>query len=382
MSNLRQACPSCGRPLELPAEATGKRAKCPACEATFVVGQSAPTVSNPYTAASGTAASTPPPARPHPASPSPASASPASASPASASPAAPNAASPPVNPYQPTQSAMATSTLAGYTIVDRSIEEIVSPTLAIFQARWQPVILSALIVLAVSIAGLAVPFGVLFALAGMANGGGGVAAGMSILGMLLLFPVLLLLSAYIMVGWSRVMLAVVRDEPSPLSQMMPPLRLVGRFLIGGLIILAGFVALMVFVGLFGWAAQAMGGGEVAFLVVNLLGTVLGTAGGFAIQFLMWPWIYVVCDDRVGSIDSLRVGFAIAMQNKVTTLLLVLCSIVLSIIGTLLCYVGQLVTIPATMLLFAVGYLLISNQPINDPRDVPSHGIAPPPQPTT
>ncbi|MGI9470367.1 MAG: hypothetical protein ACR2NZ_02465, partial [Rubripirellula sp.] len=42
MSTLRQLCPSCNRMLELPSDANGRLAMCPACESTFIVGESSP----------------------------------------------------------------------------------------------------------------------------------------------------------------------------------------------------------------------------------------------------------------------------------------------------------------------------------------------------
>jgi hypothetical protein len=48
-------------------------------------------------------------------------------------------------------------------------------------------------------------------------------------------------------------------------------------------------------------------------------------------------------------------------------LLLVVTIVLSIAGTMFCYVGHLITTPLTMLLLAVAYLLMTNQQVSDPR---------------
>ncbi|MGI9443189.1 MAG: hypothetical protein ACR2N1_12025, partial [Rubripirellula sp.] len=39
MKDFRQLCPACKQTLELPISASGKRAQCPACEATFIAGE-------------------------------------------------------------------------------------------------------------------------------------------------------------------------------------------------------------------------------------------------------------------------------------------------------------------------------------------------------
>ena len=57
-----------------------------------------------------------------------------------------------------------------------------------------------------------------------------------------------------------------------------------------------------------------------------------------------------------------------MHNKLTSLLLVVIAFVLSTAGTSACYVGLIITQPLTNLMFAVAYLLMTNQVISTGRE--------------
>ncbi|WP_345686420.1 hypothetical protein [Novipirellula caenicola] len=276
----------------------------------------------------------------------------------------------PVNPYQATSySAEPVLQLGETEIVQRPIEDIFSPTLAIFGARWSPLILATLI-LAVAIGLIVgVPFLLLSIVGGMIDNGALPNAGPILaIGMFLFFPLMAFLSCYTTVGFARVALAVARNQPSPLSELMPPMRIVFRFA-GGLIALlfsmaALSVVVMVVIGLVG----SFEGGQVIAFGLAILAMIVGTVVMIAAQWLLWPWIFVVSDGRTSALGSIRVGYHITMSNKITSLLMVIVATVLSMAGSAACYVGQFVTAPLTMLLFAVGYLLLTNQAIDNPKD--------------
>lgn len=279
----------------------------------------------------------------------------------------------PANPYQASSLGGSITRIGPFEVVDRSIEPIVSSTLSIFGRGWAPVILSGVIALIAVLVAIFVPLGIIILFSAVATEAGapvGPGIFLAVGGSLLILPLLALLGAYLTVGMSRVMLAVSRDEPSPLAEMMPPMVLVARLLLGGLVLFLLFMLVMVVLGMISMWAQMMGGNDMAIAAISTLGTILGSISGFVIQFFIWPWFYVVSDGKSTALAALRHSFGIAMHNKITSFLLVLISSVLSIAGTLTCYIGQLVTFPLSMLMFAVGYLLITNQPVRDPKAPP------------
>lgn len=99
----------------------------------------------------------------------------------------------------------------------------------------------------------------------------------------------------------------------------------------------------------------------------LLAFALAFVVGGCLFVLMWPVSFVICDGKTGVFDSIRLAFNISMANKMTSFLLILSYMVLGMIGQMLLYVGQLATGPLSVLLMAVAYLLMTNQPISDPR---------------
>ncbi|EMI20740.1 putative membrane protein [Rhodopirellula maiorica SM1] len=110
------------------------------------------------------------------------------------------------------------------------------------------------------------------------------------------------------------------------------------------------------------------GGGVIALGLGILAVIVAVVLMLVAQWLLWPWIFVVSDGKTSALGSLRVGYNITINNKVTSLLVVIVATVLSMAGSAACYVGHLLTMPLTMLMFAVGYLLLTNQAIDNPKD--------------
>lgn len=254
-------------------------------------------------------------------------------------------------------------------IVRRSIEDIFSPTMSIFGARWAPLVLSIVIVASAFFFVFIVPW---FVVVGLAEGGHGVAAGIVALVMALagFFS-----TGYVSVGLARVTMAVARNDPSPLVQLRPPLKPVIRFLV-----VTGLMYLLLLI----WSVASVVALDAAprlGLLFVLSMVFIGIPLGFVIQWLMWSWIFVVSDGKTSTIDSIRAAYRIGMHNKMTSFLLMMITAVLSMAGMSACYVGQIVTIPITMLMYGVAYLMITNQPIHHPKPA-GHMYPPPPnQPT-
>ena len=151
-----------------------------------------------------------------------------------------------------------------------------------------------------------------------------------------------------------------------MSKLIPPIGIVVRFLVGAGVMTA-FVAVVGIIigGLMSLVSASGNNGLVtlATVIVFFAATVLSMVA----YWLLWSWLFIVSDGRGTAFGSMQAAVALTMHNKTPSLLLVVISIVLAIVGTTLCYVGHLITTPLTMLLFAVAYLLMTNQQVSDPR---------------
>ncbi|TWU63332.1 hypothetical protein V7x_50720 [Crateriforma conspicua] len=365
MTTIQQLCPGCGRQLQLPAEAVGKTARCPACEATFqVTGDAADVQPDPW--AAGTAPVSP------------------GSAPSGSVGSSPGAGPSPANPYQPSASTSPAVTIGPYQVVDVSFEQIFQTSWAIFQQRWVNLLLTTLVVMGVGIAMVALFF-LLFGGVGMFFGAAG-ADGMSVLaivlGAVIFIPAMMLLSGYIWTGWGRAIIAIAQDHPNPLSEMMPPMSLVMRVILSSLLIGAIVLGTVMFFGIFIGLLGAAAGPDAAATLGGIVGVIFQLAAQFVFQFFMWPWLYSICCGKSTAMGAIADSFRIAMHNKLTSLLIVVVSIGLSLVGTLMCYVGLLVTTPASMLLTAVAFLMMSSQYVADPRFMSDPGFPgqqPPPQ---
>ncbi len=330
MSQLRQFCPQCGRTLELPTSAIGRLAKCPACDTTFTVTDT------------GSAAPSPP---------------------SKSVEHTPNeyTSAPPSSPYAPPYAPIPVRSVESIEIVERAIEDVVSPAWNIFMQRWSPLVLSLVIVIVLSLFVFGLPFVVL---AVFVVDGGELLIG---LGVVVTIPLLILASTYAWIGMTRVGLAVARDEAEPLAQMYVPMRLVWRMLGASLLLwIVSMVALSIVGGGITGLAFLVGGEDFAPLGM-LAGIGILTIAGFIIQVLLWPLPFIIGDDKSTAMGAIRIAWAIAMQNKLPSFLLILIKMVLSLVGSSLCYVGLLATQPLTLILFTVAYLLMTRQKVADPR---------------
>ena len=332
MNSIEQLCPQCSRMLELPAESTGKMAKCPACEATFRVGDDHPTT--------GTTAET--------------------------TAGASFDAGSHTSEAQTRETAVHTGNPFGrepLTIVTRNIDEIASASKRIFLTRWKPSVLSCVIALAVSL----LITGVMFGLAALAKAVAGNIGTMAVI--MLSVPVGILASIYLLVGVGRVHLTIARNEASPISNLKPPQDVVLRGLVSYLALVIILFGLLAIGGLLVGVAAVFGNQAVASATGMLVTIVLSVVLMF-MQWLMWAWIMVVSDGKATPIGALRVAYQITVQNKLTSFFVVLITIALSMIGSLACYVGHVVTTPATLVLFAVGYLMMTDQSVMAADDEP------------
>ncbi|QDT06167.1 hypothetical protein K227x_45750 [Rubripirellula lacrimiformis] len=382
MSMIRQTCPACNRLLELPEHAAGKTAKCPACEAQFVV----PMPVGPATDGQGfgdqgfgdqdsggqemgdqdsgaSGAGDPGFGSPIPGSMDAPGASPFSqplGSTVDGHRQGPVSSKP--NPYQPSVETPPATTFVGkLPIGRRSVEEIVGVGFAIFKERAGVLIGTYILVFLISLFAAFAPnlIGMIMDMIGNE------ALSAVISGLSQLF--FNLLSSYFTFGYCGVVLAVARDEPSPFSRLCPSMAIFGRF-IGGVILLmlaGGLVAgLVAAVGALAIAAGVEGGVAAGLIILAFL--VLLPAM-FLMYWLLWSWPFIVVDGKAGITGSIKASFAITMENKMTSLLLIIIVMLLSIVGLLACYIGLVVATPLWIMFLGAGYLMITGQSYVDPR---------------
>ena len=345
MSTIHQPCPECSQVLELPGEAVGRLAQCPACDAKFRIAAESPkddSETPPETPKSDDVESDTDVAdSSHPTA--------ASSDPPEGTPA----------------------------IVSRSIEEILPLAWQIFKHRWNQSILSCVIVAAIVAVAVGLPALGLRWLAVRSTM-------LAVLGIAITVPYVIWVSACSLVGLCRVHLAIARNEPSPINELRPNSKLIIRFLPSYILLMCGLM-LLVGVGVGVVAAAAMSGSTELANVLGVVMTFVITTLGTIIQWYLWSWMMAASDGKTTPMGSLSVATQITSQNRLCSFYIVIVAVVLSLLGSLACYVGHFVSIPITLLLFAVGYLKCSNQVVVDPieYDLPDRKRAPtfaPPKP--
>ena len=303
MSTLLQTCPECSSSLELPAGALGRLAKCPACEATFRIG--GPDDSEPEDPETTNAAST-----------------------------------------------------HSLQLNEIAIEDVLATTWSIFRASWKTSILSCLVTLLAALVLVGIPTWVILSL---------VSSGQTLLAaicMIFIVPYAVLLGAYGLLGLCRVHLTIARGQADPLHNWKPPNELMFRFLPSYLLVVL-IMAIVLGIG-FGVVVIATSSGQPQ--LTKLIGAVVAFAVMVTvtvIQWYLWPWMMAASDGKCTAFGSLKIASSITQRNKLTSFFVVLIAVVLSLVGSLACYVGHVVTLPLTLLLFAVGYLMATNQSIAD-----------------
>jgi hypothetical protein len=148
-----------------------------------------------------------------------------------------------------------------------------------------------------------------------------------------------IVSLWLTLGLLRINLAVARHQPAEIGLLFSGGRYLLRYLLAT--IMFGF-------------ALGMG-----FLLLILPGIYVGMT--------YWSYPYFIIDRDSGVRDSLRLASVHAAGNRLNTLLLGFTSLGLSFLGFLTCGMGFLVVGPLIMLMFTIGYLMMTGQSFVQPR---------------
>ncbi len=362
MDTVRQACPQCRSTLELPASAVGRMARCPACQHTFRV--EATFANAPFT--QGLPSDTLPnpanspvvPGPPNPSGQSPWVNAGGSSNPYDTSqPAISN------NPYAMT-SGMAVAAAAapvgkGDIVIRRaSVDRITSLATALFAARWQPLVLAGLIVLAFSF-GLGIIAAVVGAVAEIQDATAAVLTG---------FATQILIgfvSYYFNMGMIRVALSVARGEHASPTQVFAPPTVVLRIIVP--LFLLTLIAASSQFGRF----AIQNPGDMQGVVVMLGAAAVVGLLQMLVLWLIWPMFFLAADDRSGGFQALSTGFRISSANLLNGFLLGILAMLLGVLGVVTCGLGVLITQPILMLVATIAYLEMTSQPVQDPNASPA-----------
>ncbi|MEM9828720.1 MAG: hypothetical protein AAF958_19190 [Planctomycetota bacterium] len=341
---IEQLCPQCGRPLELPDEAAGKRGRCPECQHVFIV-DVGNFVADAGEASAGNAAdsdgeqdwdsSTNPFERPlDPGGPTPWAEDPGTG----------------VNPYAPSAfDHSGFNKRPELEIRKISIDQAFASAWAVFQNRIGTFLVLGLIWLLFQ-AGT----GILQSAAqeyAQANGGANatlVSNAMQIMSTLL--------NLYLTLGVYAVTLAVIRNQPTPLGRLFVNPVTALKYALGWLIVIAPFAI----VG--GIILGILFAVDREFFTVGVIGaTVVGVLLLILSNWPLWCWAIVLADRDNGTLESMKYSISAMTSNPGTTFLLLVINFVTMAIGFLACCIGVIAAFPFTQCLGVVAYLLISGQ---------------------
>ncbi len=109
-------------------------------------------------------------------------------------------------------------------------------------------------------------------------------------------------------------------------------------------------------------------GLVGFSVAVGIGAVLCIVPGYIVQFGLWPFAFIIVDQRMGGIDALKKAWAMTNGQKVNIFIFWLLSIVVMIAGELACGIGVLlVSLPLLTMASAHMYLTLKGEPPRLPQ---------------
>ncbi len=148
-------------------------------------------------------------------------------------------------------------------------------------------------------------------------------------------------------------IAIARNTPNLMTASLPKFRSV-------LPTLVPIVLLSVVASLFRWTL---------FSDYRADSLVLILTGYCAVVTCGWLWssIFLCCDMQSSGPGSVLVALRMLYHNKLTTALLILISTLLTTCGVISCQILLLVTLPFTQMMLAIAYLMMTNQPLADPR---------------
>jgi hypothetical protein len=103
-------------------------------------------------------------------------------------------------------------------------------------------------------------------------------------------------------------------------------------------------------------------GFIGFAVAMALGLALCVIPGYIVQFGLWPFAFIIVEERAGGIDALKKAWAMTNGHKMNIFIFWLISLVVVIAGELACFLPVLlVSYPMIILASAHMYLSLKGE---------------------
>ena len=103
-------------------------------------------------------------------------------------------------------------------------------------------------------------------------------------------------------------------------------------------------------------------GLLGFMVAVTLGVALCVIPGYIVHFGLWPFAFIIVDERLGGIDALKKAWAMTNGHKLNIFIFWLLSLVVIIAGELACLLPMLlVSYPMIILASAHMYLSLKGE---------------------
>lgn len=161
-----------------------------------------------------------------------------------------------------------------------------------------------------------------------------------------------LVTIFLGIGQAQIMLSMARNQPANFGQLFGG---GSRFLpvFGGLLV--AFVVYFALAMVIAVPAVMLGNAAIFLVMISSVVLMIG------ISIVMWPFYWLIVDNRAGVIESFGVALDMGKRNIGTTLVIWLASVGIMMLGFAACLVGMLFAAPLVGMMYAVGYLAMSGQ---------------------
>lgn len=247
-----------------------------------------------------------------------------------------------------------------------TVDRVLMPAIGLLKSHVSALLITSLFVNSLWFAVVGLPADLLIGQWRSALAGQSTELGSFVVIILATFGLVLLMvpmSAYAMVVMVRLSLQICRYGMSrpltigaALSHWHVPFRVLGQvsalfIAVGGMLAAIVLSGIVVIVGL-----SLIVDPQSATLIGTLgMGTIL-IGGVFAMQWLLWPGLFLIADERANLLTAVCWGVRVAREHRKLTLSLVTVYFLLATLGKLIFYVGEVVTAPMAIVPMALGYL--------------------------
>lgn len=103
------------------------------------------------------------------------------------------------------------------------------------------------------------------------------------------------------------------------------------------------------------------GASILFVLMLIAGTILCIVPGIIVMILLWPYFFLIADEKADAIESLGMASKLGQCNVGTSLVIWLVGIGVMLVGFLAACVGVFAAAPLVSLMLGTMYLMMSGQ---------------------